>query len=136
MIEYSPFELFLKNNAVWLMLGTLIVGLYLFIKSIHYRKEYDTDYDDFFFPAVWSGLSTLFFGGAALLSFLCEKEDWVYFAAFLAVWIVALIITIVVLLRGKYLCRKTMESPSAQADITRKELEEKIEKQKREMKIR
>lgn len=130
------FELFLLNNGVWLMLGTLIVGLYIFIRSIHYEKEHDTNYEHFVVSAVFSGLGTLFMGGATLYSFLCEKEDLTYFAAFLGAWIVFLIVSMFSLQRGEYLYRKTMESPSAQADITRKELEERIEKQKREMKIR
>lgn len=133
MHEYSAFELFLKNNAVWMMALALMVSVDSVIKNIYYNWKYKKKADQFFNCAMVVGVITLFCGGIALGAFLAEGM-MVVFGIFYGAWVVTLIVCISVYSATKSRCKG--DSPTVEVDVTQRELEKRIEKAKKNMRMR
>ena len=133
MHEYSAFELFLKNNAIWMMALALMVSVDSIIKNIYYNWKYKKEADQFFNCAVVIGVITLFCGGIALGAFSVEGMA-VVFGIFYGVWVVTLIVCISVYSATKSRCKRS--SPTVQLDATQRELKKSIEKAKKNMGMR
>jgi 4-hydroxybenzoate polyprenyltransferase len=123
---------FLQNNALWLTIGTLILGGYLLLKSIQLSKKHKdkTEVAGFILSAICSGVCLIVWGCCHVLLQKDGKSETLLFL--FGMWTGALVIALISFIAGKFSVREPFIEPFK---ISQRELNERIEVEKKTMNI-
>lgn len=123
---------FLQNNALWPTIGTLVVGGYLFLRSIQLDRRYrdKRGSEAFSLSTFCWGISLVMWGSCyASLKTGGELEVSLFLSG---IWLGATLLGLISFITGKILAREVLTEPF---EITQRELNKKVEAEKKTMKI-